>query len=447
MKPATIAGVIFCWAIPLGWIAASPPISPAEEGISRTEAILTGNRIVMSSFYAEYKDYPFSLSELRSFARNHKLPLSLYDAFGNRFEYIRLNRREYIIRSFGEDGTQNTVLSDRDPSIVSWRDEPERGVSYAYLTKLSLGLFPPIMLAGAESPNQEWIADLHVDPAQNARKLIVRYLKAKDILLVAPHDQVDEFLWLPNGYQIVFTATGSDRYRDGIYLWNLLDDKTESLTDLILNRAVDMHHADENRYYISLMGIHLSGPTVYVYLMPSYTYELDPVAFHSAATISAIKIPESRAAPSIVSLSGFDTVKTFSALDSIIDRRSSIVGTPVRRIHKDWMALPFRGDVEQVLSPWTEFTGEHSLSPVLPYALWQLVILYADAMSLLSKINPEEGEIVRSLAVEMAARLATLSFAPTYLRAEARYMRKLLSEGNELPFHLSVQTIPLKVTQ
>ena len=212
------------WVIPVCWVAAIPPPGEEWHGLPRTHRALKEFSSTLKDFELTYKELPRSLAEVRAYARSKKIPCPTVDGFGQRFEFIRFGSNDFAIRSFGADGRQNTLDSDPDPSLVSWRTRPIEGMHYSYEQAVVPTTYAAPLIGGAASPSNPWTAEVFVDPNRGTRQLLVRNREKTNLFMVAPHDQVEEFLWMPNSFQIVFTAVASKRYRDGVYLWNLIDD-------------------------------------------------------------------------------------------------------------------------------------------------------------------------------------------------------------------------------
>ncbi|WP_457835994.1 hypothetical protein, partial [Staphylococcus aureus] len=79
-------------------------------------------------------------------------------------------------------------------------------------------------------------------------------MSKEGLFMVAPHDAVEEFLWLPAGDRIVFTATGSNRYRDGLYLWDLRTDSVINLLDTVHMQGQVAPAKTTASYWLALGG-------------------------------------------------------------------------------------------------------------------------------------------------------------------------------------------------
>jgi hypothetical protein len=172
---------------------------------------------------------------------------------------------------------------------------------------------------------------------------------------------------------------------------------------------------------------------------------LDPMTFHSNATLYSMVIPDNHDALQLKQFVPQNLAKAFSPFESIPNLNNHIASSSERRIQLNWLKLPTRGDIESVLSAWQEFAEEYPRSPLVPYTLWTLTCLYSDAFFVLKSMHPEDAEVLRSVGAEMSQKLIDLPLAPTYLRAEALYMREQLMQGLPLPFKVSIQTVPNKI--
>src|SRR5690606_20986824 len=159
----------------------------------------------------------------------------------------------------------------------------------------AMDMYPAALLAGAEAPGRKWRAEVFLDTDTGQRTLFVFGRATPSKVMIAPHDRIEEFLWLPDGLRIIFTATGSSRYGDGIYLWNLIDDSVENLAQTLLQEALPTPTRSELQLWLSIAGINVNGPTAYIYAAPRVPGgSLDPADFFNKSRLTAIRLPEGK---------------------------------------------------------------------------------------------------------------------------------------------------------
>src|SRR5690606_25626704 len=119
-----------------------------------------------------------------------------------------------------------------------------------YMTEPRLTTYPTPLILSTQSPNLKWNAQIFVDQFTIKRQLLVRSRTREDLFMIAPHDLVEEFLWLPEIDQVIYTGSASNRYKDGVYLWDL---NSNDVTDLTLGFSGTQQPSDlthEQNFYI-----------------------------------------------------------------------------------------------------------------------------------------------------------------------------------------------------
>lgn len=442
MKTLVIA--LFSWAVPLAWVSAIPFTGISWQAEKTTMEQLASSQKLIELFIKEHGEAPNSLAEIRAFARIRGDLFSAYDAFSHRFEYLRLERTFYIFRSFGRDGRQNTLTTQRDPSIISLGKQVQPGLLYKYSLNPRLDFFPAALLLGAQSPNRVWTARLYIDRVAGARRLVIRHRGSDSFFMIAPHDGVEEFLWLPSGYQLVFTATASSRYRDGVYLWNLMDDTLVNLLDVATDNVNISRALGSENLILSLAGVCVEGPTVFGFLSQKAEAALDPSTFFAHDRLFAFRLPSGKTPisldqPTITKLVENLPATEPLALDSAIEKPS--IGIPIQQ---QWLKLPLEGDIETVLNAWQEFSGKEATSPLFPYGLWFLSSLYGDAYQIVQPLSTAEADILRSYGAELARALVLLPLAPRYLRGMGSHIHQSLMANQPLSYRISRLTTSLQ---
>jgi hypothetical protein len=437
------------WGAGTLWILASPPLSLPKKPITNSKKHLLNNLAAVRDYMAINQSPPKNLNHLRLWAKANDKKYFTYDGFAERFEYERLTSSQYYLRSFGPKGKQSTMLESPSPSLLKWGKKAKRGLRYKYPTKAELNFFPSVVLDSSESPNGVWRAKLFVDINDGERRLIVRDSRKKTLFMVAEHDSVEEYLWLSSGYQIVFSATSSDKYRDGIYLWNLTTGKLTNLIDK-LGREGPVPPSDTGlKLFISLSGVDVHGPTVYAFVGENLGGSLSPSEFYSPKHFYGIVIPEDT--DEKPSLKSYENTPLSAPLVNTLSLGKQLQkngGGLISQNH--WMQLPLKGDSGFVLNTWQEFLSKDTSPAIMPYGLWYLSVIYAQSFSEMPYANIRDREILRSYGAEIALTLANLKYAPSYLKGMASHVAKELMSGRSLPYQLaslSHKTMPKSLTE
>lgn len=393
----------------------------------------------IEEFTRVWQGVPASIAELRAFAFAQHRNFSAFDAFGNRLEYVRLSDHHYLLRSFGSDDRQTSVFSDADPYISNWPTLPPSTPRYRYLPGPRVSIFPSAVILGLHSPNQNWYAQIFTDRYGGSRRLIVRSPE-KERFLVASHDFVEEFLWMPNSYHIAFTATSSAKYRDGIYLWNILTDETINLLDYINQSSRLLPDTPQQRYFLSLAGVSAIGDELLAYIAPANTPFLNPFDFLNREQLFRIKLPS----PGVgVQFSQMIDSKLDSPLAEAVNINQDIIGEKQNdKVYQKWLSLKLEGNLEHVISEWQKFAENNTSSPILPYCLWILASIYHDAYQLVKPVNKQDAAVLRALGAEFADGLAQFAASPSYLRAFGSYIYEHLAAEKALPYQVSSLEMP-----
>ncbi len=441
----------FCLILPIFWILAILFIDKPVLAKRRTDTSLKNTDTMIQNYAEMYGETPQNLSEIRAFTKAHGFSSQTFDVYGERFQYIRLDRQNYILRSFGVDGLQNTLLRDRDLGLfkVKGKKTKGNGLMHRFGTVETVRFYPASLLLGAISPNQTWLARVFVDRKRNTKQLIVQHREKKDFFLVAPHDSVEEFLWHPDGHTIIFSATSSNRYKDGIYLWNLIDDSLINILDTATFRMQLDELSKEGLVYASLAGIDVEGPKLFAYVAPRTTTTLNPNLFFSPKHLLSFELLESGRKPVIKTMA--TNSKPFpSPLIGLLKPNTLIfTGSDGTREQRQWLQLSFEGPMESVITEWQKMSEYLSETPLFPYSLWYFSILYSEAYQI-AKVphqdtktknnpmkSPEQVEIVRSYATELSGALMKLPTAPSYLRGLGAYAFEKLTNNETLPYQFA----------
>jgi hypothetical protein len=423
------------WVAPAAWVSLTPPFSAPLTPVGDTRAALKDSRDALKTYVEQRGKTPTDGAELRAWSRAEGRRTASYDGWGQRISYLRLDDRHYLLRSFGADGVQNTVGTETDMGFVHWGESAANGLSYRMTPSLDPDLYPAALLAGADAPNGgAWHARVFVDPVNQVRQLVVRHRTKEGVFLVARHDAVEEFLWLPDGERLVFSATGSTRHRDGLFLWDLRDDSVVNLFDLVPDSVPISPAARGHGLFLALAGVAESGPTVAAWMAPRHDGSLDPRTFFTPEKLVAFKVPAKggqalQFTPTVFSPTVQPLDRTYSTSGRIVGK-----GTSSQRT---WLSLPLSGDVEQVLLAWHRHSERAARSPLFPYGLWVLASLYGDSYALMLDKGSKDADVLRTFGTEIARALVNYPLAPSYLKGLGLFAYESLMDGVRLPYRLA----------
>lgn len=442
LSPRIIFLALVAWALPLAWITAIPGITLGSDPELETRKRLLQNEKLIEHFVREYGEVPSSLTDLMIFAKGTNRTFDSHDGFGERFDYLRLDRDHYTLRSFGKDGVQNTLLTKADEAIFKSGKIPPRAITYNYTRQLTPHWFPAALLLGCDAPNHTWYSRLFIDAAAGTRRLLVRHHKHTDLHMFAPHDSVEEFLWLPDGHRIVFTASGSRRYRDGVYLWDILSDEITNLYE-IATAQPGFVAGDERQEHLAfaLAGVYLEPTadraTVMIYAGQRAGGTIDPSSFFSAPNLLLFAVGPSPTKPLLLSLNELEAARVGTPVthDLVLGQHIQAVDQ-ASKTQAGWMRLPLSGDFGKLLEDWQSYTEKQAGSPLFPYGLWYLAALYGEIYGLSQLKAPADRttEVLRSFGAELAQAAAKEPLAPTYIRGLAAHAAAELLRGTKTPY-------------
>lgn len=439
-----VALVLVFWVPPAAWVAlAQPRFLQASRPLAVSKQRLSAAAQALRSYMEAHKKLPATFQMLRAFARAEALAFSSYDGYGQRLDYVRLDPRHYILRSFAADGTQNTLGGVPDVGVVSWGERPDRPIGYRTPRGPRIELYPAALLEGCDSPDGNSHARLFVDAETLTRRLVVRLKARGEFFMVAPHDRVEEFFWLPSSHKIAYTATGSTRHRDGLYLWDLDDDSVENLSDLARGALPISPAARGANLWLSLAGVSEIGPTVYVFAGPRHDGTLDPAQFFVDANLFGFQLSAGGAKGAKVltgeALKGLSFQAPYRKPLSLGTGLDATGGT---KAQLDWLKLGFEGNLENILLNWHAFAESHAESPIFPYALWLLSSLYGESFEQLARLHSKDADVLRTFGTEISRALINLELAPTYLKSLALFTHEQLMDGLPVPYRLGQLALP-----
>lgn len=438
--------IVLAFAVPLMWLLLIPP-APSSTTIEEYEVqqLQTAHKLI-DWFRTEFGEVPRSLTELRAYSRYVGTNLSSHDVFGRPLQYLRLDSDHFMLRSFGTDGLQNTLLEEEDHGLISWSALNHPAPVLQSVTEANDNPYSPALLLGSNSPNEQWFAKLFVSRRDGVRHLLVNHRKRQKLFMVAQHDMIEEFVWLPNGYQLIYTATGSDRYSDGLYLWDLLEDRTTNLLEVVNQDSRSLKLSQANRkLWISLNGVNHQRNSVYVYIAPQTSKPLDPRFFYGAERLYEFAIPMTTGSPKLLAArSRLNAGKTdiwSPSLTFLKDKMNLPKSLP--ETQANFLSLPLQGDVEKTLQAWQQFCSATE-DASLPYCLWYLAALFNDSVRLTKSQPDQTADRLRELGAEMALATMKYQLTPSYVRAIAQYMFELMIEEQLVPMRISLLSLPTK---
>jgi hypothetical protein len=443
--------IISLWLLLALWILLSPPFTGPINPVKNTQAVLEQLRLNLLDYKAQFKEFPNNLGELRSFVFSKGKLLSLFDAYGERIDYLRLDDSSFLIRSFGEDGIQNTAGSPKDIGLINWGTLPHGGAFYQSRPELIPHFYRAPSLLGLDSPDGSWQGRLFTQKKDQTRHLAVRHRLKQDLIMIAPHDRIEEFYWVsPNA--LVFTGTESYKMKDGIYLWNLIDD---SIVDLLrsvtqnggkeVSKLPILADQAERGYWLTLAGFNAKTKQLYAYITAKNGYMLNPLSFFSAENFFEYTLHEDprQIKSRQISHGEFYDIIAPKKFDHTPLTEKLSLGLPfvskkpkALPIQESWLKLPKSGRLEPSLLAWQQFSIQNAKTPLFAYSLWYLISLYNESFLLVKPINARESEILRTYGAEISQALMNDVMAPGYLRAMGAFCYQTLIKGQSLPYKI-----------
>jgi hypothetical protein len=391
---------------------------PFANPVTRTDELIQSTDALIQTHIRAWGEAPASLNELRLFAKQTYSPYSAFDMWGQRLDYLRLGIVNYAVRSFGADGVQNRPGGALDPGVSRWGPLEERGLRYN-TEAAPLQARPSVVLfAGADDHSGRWHAKIHVDPGSGARRLLARDRQDVRFYMMAAHDGVEEFFWVPGRLKIVFTATQSARYADGVYLWDLQTDDVINLVDIRSDGSGINPARQERRLHVALSAIiEDATPVVSVFMVDAAQGALDPKDFFQRKNIHEFSlgaVPAHTYSPVLANKQA-DVAGGFHTLDFLgtLTVSPQGVGNPQQVA---WLRLPMGGDWEKAVIKWQEFAAAYGRTPLAPYAVWGLSMFYSEA-SKQSGLDSKQSRVLTSYSLELARALVAMPSAPGYVRA------------------------------
>lgn len=427
---------ISAWLLAFSWYFLIPDAESQYNANEETgQTIKRANRAIQL-FKKQFQNFPVSMTELKAFIRLHNFELSLYDAYGHPLEYIPLSNDKYVLRSFGKDGGQNTLLLNQDQSGGNVSVLPSETSMLEYWLEPHLSTYPAVLVSGSNSPNREWYAKLYANYRDGKKRLVVHHRRKDNFFMVSRHDAIEEFMWLPSGYAMVYTATSSETYRDGIFYWDLLEDETVNLLaagSIASNVAVPT--GGTPRYMLSLAGINIEGSHAFFYLVhESYGNILSPIELFSSDALVKVSLPLSTNKKILITRAiDQEGLSLFESEEGLFTTFPS--NTLSMAIQRHWQKLSLIGDIEQRISQWKSFIKTYKETPLYSYGLYYLMNLYHTAMSMESE-DDQKSVAAREATMKTAQEIVEYPLAPSYLKAQARFTYYEAEAGNPIRYEL-----------
>lgn len=350
----------------------------------RTAAQLERTGRALDAWLAEHGRYPGNLAELMTSPAAQAQDPALYDAAGNRIQYLRLGLDQYLLRSFGPDSQPAKGSGKQDDIIHGNLSKPfSGGLLLDPAPAANSGFTTTWSPAGADgtwSPDERWIARIASNPETGERRLVV-VDDTRSRILISDHDRVEEFFWVPGAHQapqIIFSATGSDVHADGAWRW-AIDTGT----------AVNMMPSADAKVKNSLPGtVVANGPDSAK--SARYTIALmQPQLNESFFQLLALRLdgPDSQTPRNFLNPGNLyrcnwqeDTCHRPEGRDSRVEIRIS----PDQPWHQRgqltpaqyaWTRLPVRGTAQELLEKWFDAARSEKLIQLRPYVLFYAIIL------------------------------------------------------------------------
>jgi hypothetical protein len=347
---------------------------------------------------------------------------------------VPLNDRYYILKSFGSDQSDNHVGGPEDISASHLPTVAESAPEVTEVKDLAqIGMFPSVTILGAKPEKGLLRARIIVNKITAKRYLLVQNPKQPNFEMVAPMSKVEEFLWLPSGYEIAFTVAGDDIYKDGVYLWNLMTNEVQPIGfDGDANKSPFTTVGDES-YFLSLSGISATRARIYVFAKKVRKVTLDPREFYHKENLYEIEINNTPYAKR--KLKKVTQPWTWNGLTQKLSHaeriRQPFTGNPAQL---RWLQLPLVGGIDTIITEWQDLVVHLTESALFPYGLWWLGSLYGEAAQDLQESNAKDAQSLRAYGIEMSKALAELAYAPRYLQGFATHLNTMLSEDRPMPY-------------
>ena len=439
LKHPFLSILTMSWTLSGLWVYFTPSNSNLEYGTFPNNKIrLKVNEKLIESFISKYSFAPPNLRLLFIFAGKKKY--YQYDEFGNRFYYQVLGTKDWLLTSYGNDGKENGIHGPYDASAFSVNIKHIQGLQYKTTTMPHL--YPFILLDGYVSPNGKLVGKKFHNSFHNQNFLLVKDIKNSGYVSLARHDRIDEFYWLPHSTKIVFSASGSHRYKDGVYIWDLSNNSTKQILERSVMNPVGVETL-KSLWNISLGGIDPLSHSIFLFIKKKKSTDVLLSDFFSVKNLKIYSYKEN----------GFITrnqLKRKSLLDEFkqdfFSGLSMVKGCEeASGLQKKWCELKTSGEFEKVLNQWQEFSSDASETVIFSPSLMILSILYMDVLYLIkeerqSTIEAIFGhqnsrhvfEVMSAYSAEITKNFGNLEVNSLWIDGVANYLWKLHINGQIL---------------
>jgi hypothetical protein len=378
----------------------------------------------IDEFTILHGDSPRSSAELKAYLRSEAYEYNWHDRHGNPAEYIRIGGEYYVLQrltgSRGSDFEYVPQVVYRLPGIHSYEMKQEYGESL-------LGIYPFALLIGANSPDGQHHARVLLDPDSARRYLVVTDVARFDRAWIAPHDFVEEFMWLPGG-AIAYTATSSARYDDGAFLWDFQSNRNTNLRQQAQRQGPGITQEGQKGRVLSLIGA--SEAELFVVDLPDSHEFASSKEFFAPSNITVFNFKKSPIEQR--NLAAASTDAPLIQVDRIFGQlKWSDDPKYLQTEHGRLLRLGLDAPLESKLNKWQSYCQDQKNSVTYPYCLWMLESMYVELAKDL-KDQSQQAEIAAAYALEISRALADNPVAPKYIRTLAHNGVDRMTNG-ELP--------------
>lgn len=397
----------------------------------------------LESWRSMHGHYPASLGAMMAAPEIRAENPPFHDIAGNRLQYIRVGLDAFILRSFGSDSLPASSSGPQDDLILESNASRSSGGmmlttaghhvgSDASTDPFAFELYPPAASDGLWSPDGKWIARIASNPDNGEHRIIVMK-EDHSRLLISPHDRVEEFLWETGSEpSLIFSATGSDLYDDGIFRWRLsagehgdVPGDVPATENLLIQGSSEslpggitggQSRPQKSRWVIALLqdnGDTASQNGLAVIAAP----EAELIAKGgSARFLDAANLwqcPRNRGPCGRMPGLRGKKISFKLTLDQTHKIRGRI--TPAQ---ERWNQLPVRGRSQDLLESWFAAASSDELKSLQPYVLFYAIVLQDQARA--SAFGKSNHAIHRKLAEwtdGMTQKLVQSQETPRYLQA------------------------------
>ena len=417
--------ISFAWILPvaLWWATISEPNK--RDFANRANEILGDSKKTITAFEQEYGSVPTNLSMLRSFAKLRNKSFAPYDTNGQRLDYVRFDKRHYLLRSFGQDGEQDHGKSLDDHVVGRVQGIPEKPYSHIKKDK-NIETYDSALLLGSKSPDGKWYAQLYIDKLSGAKRLAVRKIGNNKFYLIVYHDGVEEFRWIPGSPYIIFTATSSGRYQDGLFLWDLTNDKVVDVMKIskVFSKNIETLFKGIDKLHLSLVKLDENQRKLYFLIYPNHEEALSPFQWVGMSSIFTLDIDSVLKEPIRPVIEEYQTKETYSILSSFW--KSKEYSEDGLLTQKSYTKVR-KQNLKQRLKSWNAFVEKHYHTPVSSYAIWRWVLDHMKALTV-DDFKSDRVQIMKNLK-DLSVLLIKDRTAPSYLRFLSLYIHDQAQKG------------------